>query len=260
MKPPTPHSRQKWLSPTEVFNLRKGEAHVWRAIVDIPAPRLQVFWETLNNEEQERAERFRFAQHRTRFIATRGILRCLVGQYLDRLPHDIEFGTGHKGKPFIENYVSPKLHFNISHSHKVALFAFSHDSEVGIDVEGPNPRLDYKAMAKRIMSKQEQRWIQSLPNAKQKFAFMVCWTRKEAFVKAHGTGLMFPLRDVTVTFLPNQPASLVKIENPKLNSQIWSLHPIDARAQYVGALVVAGQPQLIRYWDYQKWESQMKIK
>ena len=132
--------------------------------------------------------------------------------------------------------------------------AFSANFERCIDVEGIQSRLDHQAIAKRIMNKQEASWFHSLPESKQKSAFFNCWTRKEAFVKAHGKGLAFPLRDVTVSFLPGQPTSILKIENPELNILSWSIYSIYARPQYAGALVVAGEPRSIKYWDYKLWK------
>lgn len=233
---------------------------MWRGIVDIPSSHLQVYWETLSQEERERAQRFRFPQHQNRFIATRGMLRSLLGLYLRLPPHEIKLGIGSHGKPFVENQVAPKLFFNVSHSQRIALFAFSHDSEVGIDVEGPQPRLDYLGVAKRTFSEQEQQWLQSLPHSKQKSAFLTCWTRKEAFAKAHGTGMAFPFREITVTFLPHQPPCVVRIEDPLLNERTWTMYPVYPRARYTASLVVAGQPRSIEYWDYQESKPQSKVR
>ncbi len=224
---------------------------MWRGIVDIPSSRLQVYWETLNKEEQHRAQRLRIAQNQSRFVAARGILRSLLGRYLGIFPREIEFGTGPHGKPFIKNSSTPELHFNISHSQRIALLAFSQEFEVGVDVEGPRPHLDHEAIAKRILNDQEQEWFQSLPASKRRSAFLSCWTRKEAFTKAHGAGLTFPLREVTVTFLPHQAPSVVSIENTCLSNQTWSMYSISSRPRYAGALVVAGQPDSILHWNYQ---------
>ena len=248
------HSTQDWQVPTKGLALEKGEIHVWRGIVDIPSADLQVYWKTLKADERERAQRFRFPQHRTRFISARGMLRKLLGYYLSLAPQNIKLGIGLQGKPFVQSQSPHQLYFNVSHSQKLVLMAFSTSSEVGIDVEGPQSHLDHQAIAKRIMNEQEASWFHSLPESKQKSAFFTCWTRKEAFVKAHGKGLTFPLRDITVSFLPEQPASIMKVENPELSSLNWSIYSIYARPKYTGALVVADKPQSIKYWDYEEWK------
>ncbi len=256
----TSHSAQQWLAPPGGVALRKGVVHVWRGIVDIPSSRLQVYWGMLSGDEHERAYRLRFPPHRKRFVAARGMLRSILGFYLNRSPHDIELGIGPQGKPFVQNPVRRKLLFNLSHSQNIVLFAFSHDSEVGIDVEGPKPRLDYHAVAKRVLSPQEQQWLHSLPLAKQKAAFLTCWTRKEAFSKAYGTGLGFPFRDITVTFLPHHPPRVMTVNDPWIDSRAWTVRPVYPRARYAGALVVAGEPHAIHYWDYHQWNPQSNPK
>ncbi len=250
MRLPISSHTQEWLSPPKTLILGEGEVHVWRGIVDIPSSRLQVFWEVLSEDERQRARRLRFPQHQARFVAARGMLRFLLGHYLNIIPGELEFGTGPHGKPFIGNPAVPPLYFNISHSQKIALFAFSQGSEVGIDVEWSRPRLDHEAIAKRILSSQEQKWLQTLPAGRRKSAFLTCWTRKEAFAKAHGAGLTFPLQNITVTFLPHQSAQLVKIEDPSFNSHMWSMYAVYPRPRYAGALVVEGHPRLVHYWDY----------
>ena len=247
-------SIQHWHAPLEGFVLEEDEIHVWRGIVDIPLADLQVYWETLRTDERERAERFRLPQHRNRFIAVRGMLRKLLGHYLNLAPQVIELGIGPQGKPFVQLQGPHQLYFNVSHSQKLVLIAFSANLEVGIDVEGIQSRLDHQAIAKRIMNDQEAHEFYKLPESEQKSAFFACWTRKEAFVKAHGKGLTFPLRDITVSFLPGQPVSIMKVKNPELHNFTWSIYSIHTRPQYAGALVVIGQPRAIKFWDYQKWK------
>jgi len=250
LRPIISESPDEWSPPPDHLHLGKGEVHVWRGIVDIPSAALQVFKDMLSGEERDRAARFRFPRHQHRFIAARGMLRSLLGRYVHLPPRDIEFGFGAQGKPFLKNRISSPLYFNISHSQKIALFAFSSESEVGIDVEGPQPRLDYQGVAQRVLSSQEQQWLQDLPAFGQKSALLTAWARKEAFVKAMGTGLTFPLRDITITILPDQPPRLVHITDPSLNGTHWSIHPLNPRVRYVAALVVAGHPHQIRLWNY----------
>ena len=250
----TSDQTQPWLDPPKSLALPQGEVHVWRGIVDLPPSRLQVYQEILSSEEQARARRFRFPQHQTRFMTTRGMLRFLLGHYLTLAPQDIELDAGPQGKPFVKTPGSRPLHFNVSHSQKVALFAFSHDSEVGIDVEGSKARLDHLGVGQRIMSAQEHQWLQSLPVSKQKAAFLACWTRKEAFVKALGSGLNFPMKDLTLTFLPHQSPTIVHIANPDLASRPWAVFPIYPRVRYAAALVVAGTPHTVKFWNFDGWK------
>ena len=204
---PTPEpvrSSSFWNIPEATPPLLAGHVHVWRGIVDIPLPRLQVYRDVLSPDEQARAERLILPTHRRRFIAARGLLRHLLGRYLQTRPQDIRFGLDPHGKPFLQHPAQLCIHFNVAHSHHLAVYAFSRDFDVGIDLEGDRDSLNYTGLAERICSPEELRGFLQLPPADQKAAFFTCWTRKEAVVKAHGKGLGFPLKQVRVSFLPGR--------------------------------------------------------
>src|SRR5579871_5061499 len=113
-----------------------GEIHVWSARLDCASPLLESLGATLSPDETVRANRFHFERDRTAFVATRGILRHLLGAYLSYIPSTVQFSYRSKGKPLLSPSAHPTpIEFNISHSHGLALLAFSLGSPVGIDVE-----------------------------------------------------------------------------------------------------------------------------
>ncbi len=228
--------------------LSAGHTHVWRAIVDVPLARLQVYQDSLSPDEQERAQRFNIPQHRRRFMAARGILRHILARYLKTPPKNIRFELGPFGKPFLQDPVSQTLHFNVAHSQQLAVYAVSHDVEVGIDLEGDRDPLDYMRLAERICSPEEFMVFQKLSQTKQKAAFFRCWTRKEAFVKAVGKGLAFPLRHLTVSFAPDHPPRILSVLGQSPDG--WSLFNLPVGKEFWGALAVTGQPGLVQGWDY----------
>ena len=228
--------------------LPAGHIHVWHAIVDLPIAQLQVHQETLNPDELERAQRFKNSQHRQRFTAARGILRHILARYLRKAPRDIQFESGPFGKPLLQDPEGHPLHFNVSHSRQLALYAISRDLEVGIDLEGDRDTLDYTGAAERICSPEEFAVFQNLPETKQRAAFFRCWTRKEAFVKALGKGFSFPLAHVKVSFAPDEPSRILSVQGQ--SSEDWSLFDLSPGQGFWGALAVAGKPSLIRGWDY----------
>ena len=249
--------------------LQAGHIHVWRAIVDVPFARLQVYQETLSPDEQARAQRFKLSQHQRRFTAARGILRHILARYLRTSPRDIRFQSGPFGKPFLQDLVDHPLHFNLAHSQHLAVYAVSHDFEVGIDLEGDRDSLDYAGLAERICNPDELMTFRKLPQAEQQAAFFRCWTRKEAIVKAIGKGFSFPLKNLTVSFTSDEPP---RILNPRLDPRSepvldsigdrgqasgtgsspddWSLFNLPLGQGFWGALAVAGRPSLIQGWDY----------
>lgn len=234
--------------------LPAGHIHVWRAIVDVPLTRLQVYQETLSPDEQDRAQRFKSSQHRRRFTAARGILRNILARYLRQSPRDIHFESGPFGKPLLQDPAGQSLHFNVSHSRQCAVYAVSRDLEVGIDLEEDRDSLDYAGLAERICSPEEFTVFQNLPTAEQRAAFFRCWTRKEAFVKALGHGFSFPLQNVTVTFTSDEPPRILylqlNVSGPGSSPEDWSLFNLPLGQGFLGALAVAGRPFQVRGWDY----------
>lgn len=234
--------------------LPAGHIHVWRAIVDVPLTRLQVYQETLSPDEQARAQRFKGSRHRRRFTAARGILRQILARYLRQSPRDIHFESGPFGKPFLQDPAGQSLHFNVSHSRQWAVYAVSRDLEVGIDLEEDRDSLDYAGLAERICSADELLTFQTLPTTEQRAAFFRCWTRKEAFVKALGHGFSFPLQNVTVTFTSDDPPRILNLQLDLSGTdsppEDWSLFNLPLGQGFWGALAVAGRPSLVRGWEY----------
>ena len=228
--------------------LPAGHIHVWRAIVDLPVTRLQVYNETLSADEQERAQRFKASQHRRRFTAARGTLRHILARYLRTSPRTIQFESGPFGKPLLPDPEGQPLHFNVSHSRQLAVYAISRNLEVGIDLEKDRDSLDYAGVAERIYSPQEFTVFQNLPEAEQRAAFFRCWTRKEAFVKALGKGFSFPLQNVTVSFTPDDPPRILNVDGQ--SPEDWALFDLPLGQGFWGALAVTGESSLIRGWEY----------
>lgn len=234
--------------PEGGHRLPAGHIHVWRAIVDIPVDRLQVYRETLSPDEHERAQRFKFSRHQRRFTASRGILRQILARYLRTPPRDIRFQSGPFGKPLLQAAVEQPLHFNVAHSQQWALYAVSRDFEVGIDLEGDRDSLDYAGLAERICSAEELMTFRKLSRTEQRTAFFRCWTRKEAFVKAIGKGFSFPLEHLTVSFTDDEPPRILGIQ--KQSPHDWSLFDLPLGQGFWGALAVAGKPSFIQGWNY----------
>jgi 4'-phosphopantetheinyl transferase len=212
------------------------ETHVWRASLDQPAAAVARFRELLADDEITRAHRFHFARDRTRYIVGRGMLRTLLGRYLERPPHDLRFAYGAFGKPRLDG---EGPHFNLAHSGSLALFAFNADVELGVDVELTDDDFSRERIAERFFSKTEVRVLRSLSESLQPRAFLTCWTRKEAFIKARGDGLSLPLASFDVSLAPQAPAALLRTEWSAAEPGQWSLRDLsDASRGYVAAVAM----------------------
>ena len=142
----------------------------------------------LDVEEQARAARFRFDAHRRRFIVRRGRAREWLSEITGRAPETLQFSTGPHGKPELPGGPC----FSLSHSGETMMMAVS-DAEVGCDIEREDAVLDWRPLAEGFFAPGEVAALSALPAPEARRAFFACWARKEAFVKALGLGLSYPL-------------------------------------------------------------------
>ena len=151
----------------------------------------------LSDAEQRRAERFRFARDRRRFIVARARLRELLAARLDVAPEAVELANGKNGKPELaQRHADRGWRFNVSHCDEVAVYAFSRDSDVGIDIEAIRPIPEADDIAARFFSRREYAAYSALAPRDRPLRFLQCWTRKEALAKALGEGLSMPLNEL----------------------------------------------------------------
>ncbi len=213
-----------------MISMEPGAVHVWTADLDDHAPVAAV----LDADEAARAQRFHFEHDRRHFAVARGILRGLLGRYLGTPPGEICFGYGTRGKPFVASPATA-VRFNLSHSHGRAMFVFAREREVGIDLEaGARLRDDWPGIARRVFSAREQAELAGLPAEHRRAAFLDGWTRKEAYLKATGLGIVDGLQSIEVTLGPGRPCAL--LAGPA--GVAWSLHDLRADQEFAAALVV----------------------
>ncbi len=229
-----------WNPPPATWRLDQDEVHVWRAALDLPAATLAALRGTLAADEQERAGRFHFAHDRDHFTAARGILRALLGRYLDRNPAQLEFSYGPVGKPVLAPAWAADWRFNVSHSGGIALYAFARGREVGVDVERVRPEYPGEPVARRFFSPAEVAALAAVPPDRRREAFFLCWTRKEAYIKATGRGLSQPLERFDVELTPGRPAALLAHRDEPAEAARWSMRNVDPGPGYAGALAVEG--------------------
>lgn len=228
-----------WAAPPDSFDLPADSVHVWRIHLKADAVDPAQFKNVLNAEERERATRFRFATDYNRYVVGRGALRILLGSYASTQPTALQFTYSKHGKPALASpYDETQLQFNVSHSGAVILIALAHRHAVGVDVEAIERRVAEERIAERFFSPDEVAQLRSLPETAQHAAFFECWTRKEAFIKAHGEGLSLPLDSFSVAFGPNEAARLVRFEREPGPDE-WTLRAPTVGEGYAAAVCVA---------------------
>ena len=242
---------QPWISPPATISLGINEVHVWRAPLDQPSSHIDSFRHTLAADEQTKADRFYFQNDRDHFIAAHGVLRAILGRYLDRAPECLSFCYGSHGKPaLVGESGADAIHFNMSHSHGVALYAVARSRAVGIDLEFVRRELEIEQIAERFFSHRETATLRALPADLRRCAFFLCWTRKEAYIKAKGEGLSMPLDRFDVSLVPGEPAALLSTRPDPDETCRWSLRELTLTTGHVAALAVEGRGWSLSCWRW----------
>jgi len=230
------------------------EVLIWIAGLDnIAESRLIQLSDLMSEDEDQRASRFRFERDRRRFVACRGMLREILGTYLEMDPERINFGYGAYGKPYVKTQTGSVLRavsFNLSHSAGRAIYAVS-TNEVGVDLEVIRPIPEMDALVARHFSDSERTAFKSIAADLRLRAFYNCWTRKEAYVKACGDGLSIPLDQFDVSLDTNAPDLLIRVAGVSGNLLPWELYSFDISTDAVAALACRrnSQPFLCDCWS-----------
>ena len=240
-----------WRPAPAELTLSSAEVHVWRACLDPDASCVEHLQRTLSADESHRAARFHFPRDRRRFIVARGVLRDILGRYLGVPPSELGFRYSSYGKPALADAGDEEgLRFNISHSHEMALFAVTRGREIGVDIEYLRREIACEEIAERFFSIHERASLRALPAEAKHQAFFNCWTRKEAYIKAHGEGLSLPLDQFDVSLAPGEPAALLATRGDPREALRWSLQALTPGPGYVAALAVEGQGWHCSCWQW----------
>jgi 4'-phosphopantetheinyl transferase len=216
------------------FQLSSDEVQIWTMPTNASSGVVAYFEGVLDEDEAKRASRFRFSHLRDSFVITHGVLRYLLGRYLDSSPSRICFTYGDKGKPHVVSEAN--IHFNLTHSDDMASIAFTLGCEAGVDMEHVRQVEEMQQIADRNFSAEEAAELMLLPENERERAFFRCWTRKEAYIKAIGDGLSCALDSFRVTLLPNMPPRLIHIGGDRVAAEMWSLHDLCLAPDYAAAL------------------------
>jgi 4'-phosphopantetheinyl transferase len=227
---------------------------IWTAQLDsLSSAEIDELEAALDSAERARAARFHFEPDRRHYVASRGLLRRLLGAALDMPASSLVFEYGAHGKPAITAEFSRDrpLCFNLSHSAGWAMFALAWDRKVGIDLESA-ARLTRNvdgltALATRVLSTRELAIWRALPDAAaREAAFLRAWTRKEAYAKATGQGLFDKLTCIDVALDAVAPKSSLTLHPSTKEGEIaprWGIYDLSAPDGFAAALAVEEKPE-----------------
>lgn len=231
----------------DLLRLCDDEVHVWRFSLHADAGALDGISRVLAEDEQAKAARFQFERHRRRFMVRRATVRTILGAYLGIPPAEVMFENSLKGKPRLAG--KGTLEFNVTDSADLSLIALTRGRRLGIDLEHVRDA-NFEGIAKRFFTPEEAQELAALPVAARPAGFYRCWTAKEAYLKAIGTGLRTPLNTVRVPVAPDLPATLDVVHDHDGCDGDWAVYRLDAGTEYVATVVVDGSVDRIecREW------------
>jgi len=204
-----------------------------------PAARVHLLSKLLSRDERERLRSFHFERDRRRIIVCHGVLRIILGRYLEIDASEFKFGFGPRGKPYLVSLPSQStLQFNMAHSDELSLYAVACGFEVGIDVEYIRPIPNAEQIAAHVFSTDEYSKLSTLSQSKRLQGFFNCWTRKEAYIKANGRGLTDSLKSFDVSLIPGEPARLLNDTEPQNNVTQWQMVAFVPSPGYVAAVAM----------------------
>lgn len=176
-------------------------------------------YSVLSMEEQEKYDSMKHRKGASCFLFRKGMLRVVLSEYTLQKPEDMIILRNERNKPYLPE---KKVAFNLSHSRDYLFIGISENGEIGVDVESAQAfQRRRRSLLEDIYSKEELALYDSLKeyeNAEhhQEEFFRIAWVRKEAVVKALGTGITVNLSDFTVMQSEIRQATVVYAFDKKI--------------------------------------------
>ncbi len=219
------------------------EVRVWWLSLDLETQSVNRLAGLLSDDELNRAARFHLRRDAIRFVVSRAALRTGLAECLGVEPRAVGLQYGAHGKPELAApFDQIGLQFNASRSASLAIYAMTKQRRVGVDIERLRPLSDLDEIAEHVFSPREREALRQLQPAHRHEAFFNCWTRKEAYVKAIGSGFSHPLERFTVSLAPGAPARLEHVEGDSEAPGRWVLEALAPDPAYIAAIAVEGRP------------------
>jgi 4'-phosphopantetheinyl transferase len=236
----------------DAFTPRAGVLDLWE--IDLARPISESDRNLLTVEETAKADRIIIESKQRQSYRARAELRRILARYLDTDPHTLGFVYGEQGKPALlpdpDRGPAP-LCFNLSHSGTVGLVGviFGRPQlQLGVDVEQARPGREFASIAESFFARDEVEVFRRLPITEHTAAFYRAWTRKEAYLKAIGTGLSFSSSAFSISFGRDEPTRLIRTERPGDHPGRWRMVDVPCPVGYAAAACWDGDPLNLRHY------------
>ena len=228
--------------PEQSIDLPEKVVHAWTFRLDCPEGELEMLETILAPDELDIANRYHQQRHRRRYVVSRANLRRLLSCYTALPAKRISFGYERKGKPYLNPDRSGQgPNFNLSHSEDRTLVAVARNAVIGVDLERCRELDDLEGVAESCFSPREMQTLNRLPETQRIEGFYNCWTRKEAFIKALGEGLGYPLKSFVVSRSRDESPAILNVDGDSAKCTQWQVFSPTVAAGYICAVVVRGE-------------------
>lgn len=243
-----------WAAGPQRPTLGPGELHVWRA--DLRSVQDAVA-RALGEDERRRAADIGEDRARALWARSRGVLRALLGRYLQVQPDSFEIRIDARGKPLPVTLPGGRQgpHFNLSHSAHLALFGFATDAPLGVDVQfartsSARPAREHLALARRHFGEADAARLERLEPSLREREFVRLWARHEAELKRLGTGIGGRLADVAHGRDEEDAGEKDRGEDGRGEGAEPWVAELDADPDAGAAAACGRAPRLMRLWDW----------
>lgn len=230
--------------------LKPSEVHLWKIQIKENETYLNTLKKYLNKNEINNSEEFRQKIDQIRFIFSRAMLKRILSIYTNKPVNDLIFSYNKFNKPYIKNNLH--IHFNISHSNDLIIFAFTISHQIGTDIENIKLIEEIDSISKLVFSEIEYYQWKNTPEENKIFSFYQLWTYKESIIKAIGTGFSYNTRNFTIE-KTEKNTKIIFHEKEKFNiPDSWTIENIPIDNNYYAAFATPQNVSLIKYfeWNY----------
>lgn len=227
------------------------EIHYWQFPLDKLLPYIKKLETFLSRRERDQFSGFIFMQDYNYRVITRGTLRLILSKYENKSPNQIKLHYNKNGKPYLAKRPKQNLLFNVSSSNGIAVIVVAQNRRVGVDIEYVRPDIEYENIIDRFFSESESAILQTIPSNNKLEEFFICWTCKEAYLKAIGTGLSLPMNRIHVyneCSLSTQGD--IRYSRKSIFNKEWSFFTFSLLSPTIVTMVGEGTSTKLRFFVY----------
>lgn len=228
------------LNKITLEDLGQNKIQIWSCFLDQTEQIVSGCYSILSNEEKSRAGKLKFTELRNRWVLSRGVLRLLLSNYYNCSPKEMKFIFNEFSKPLLSKVLNGnEISFNLAHSDNLAVYIFSQNRRIGIDLEKTQDLADMEALTELFLNEYEKKWYNKISLANRKEIFYRIWTCKEAYIKAIGKGFSFSPNKIVLEFNSKQELFFKEITGDN-DFETWKIVEFETNPNFVSSAVIEG--------------------